>query len=78
MAVPSNIFRIYAVMCMNDPHTGDYSYLVVTTGGGLNYFTRATLPMAVEKFLSDHNSQDFCLLLGWNNYCVFSEKIPRG
>ena len=78
MAIPPNIFRIYACVCMSDPNYGGYSYLVITTGGGLNFFTRETLPLSVDKFLSDHNSEDYCLLLGWNNYCVFSEKIPRG
>lgn len=78
MANISNIFRIYCVHCLNDPATGDYSYLVTTTGGGLNFFRKETAPPIVHKFLTDHNSPDYCLFLDWHNYVVFSEPIPHG
>lgn len=75
-AVPANIFKIYSVHCLNDPQTGDYSYLVTTTGGGLNYFSAATCPEMVRKFLTDHNRSEYCLFLDWHNYVVFAEPVP--
>lgn len=70
-------FRIYCVHCLSDPASGDYCYLVMSTGGGLNFFRKETAPPIVHRFLIEHNSQDFCLLLNWPNYVVFSEPIPH-
>lgn len=72
-----DIFRVYSVLCLNNRSTGEYSYLVLTTGGLLSYFTRADLPAMVQKFLDLHNKQENVLLLDWQSYIVFSESVPE-
>lgn len=71
-----NTFRIYCVICLHDPSNNEFSYLVITTGGGLTWFDRKSCPPMVQKFLEVHNSRDYCLLLDWHNYVVFCEHIP--
>ena len=70
-----SFFRIYSVVCLRNPMTGDYSYLVQSSGGGLDYFTKNLLPPMVQRFLDEHNKPENCLFLDWQNYIVFSKVI---
>lgn len=70
-------FKVYSVLCLNNRNSGDYTYLVLTTGGGLDYFTSENLPSLVRKFLDLHNKQENVLLLDWQSYIVFSETVPE-
>lgn len=69
-------FRIYSVLCLNNPHSGEYSYVVQTTGGGLSFFSKDMVPAMVTKFLKMHNEHQFCVFLDWHNYIVYADPVP--
>ena len=69
-------FRIYSVLCLHDPFSDKYSYIVETTGGGLNYFFGELVPPMVTQFLKLHNEKQFCVFLDWHNYIVYAEPVP--
>lgn len=73
----NGIFRVYSILCMNNIHTGEYSYLVQSNDGLLSYFTSNELPAICRKFLELHNEQRFVLLLDWQNYLVYADPIPQ-
>lgn len=70
-------FRIYSVLCLNNRETGDYSYIVQTTGCGLTFFgSRTNVPAMVKRFLELHNKQEYCVFLDWHNYIVYADPVP--
>ena len=77
MCKGESFFKVYSVLCLNNRATGDYTYLVLTTGGGLSYFTSSDLPAMVKKFLQMNNDHEHVFLLDWQSYIVFADQVPQ-